>query len=166
MNKPAGRECSQRPRHHPSVYALLPAPLRRRGVQAVGRLDEDATGALLFSDDGALIHRLIAPRHRVAKVYEVQCRHPVDALQLARLRDGVVLRDDPAPVRVVACEATGPAALRLTLTEGRYHQVKRMVAAAGNRVEGLHRSEFAGVRVDGLEPGAWRWLAAAELRLG
>jgi 16S rRNA pseudouridine516 synthase len=158
MNKPPGHECSHKPRHHPSVYGLLPPPLRRRGVQAVGRLDADTTGVLLFTDDGALIHRLTSPKHHVAKVYEVGCVHPVDAEQLARLRAGVVLHDDPAPVRAAACEATGPQALRLTLTEGKYHQVKRMVAAAGNRVDSLHRSTFGPVRVDDLAAGTWRWV--------
>ena len=80
MNKPAGYECSQKPKHHPSVYSLLPGPLRGRGVQAIGRLDEDTTGVLLFTDDGTLIHRLTSPKHHVPKVYEVGCKHPVDAL--------------------------------------------------------------------------------------
>ena len=157
LHKPAGHECSQKPRHHPSVYALLPAPLRARGVQAIGRLDEDTTGVLLFTDDGALLHRLTSPKRHVAKVYEVRCRHAVDAAQLARLRAGVLLHDEEAPVRAAACERTGETSLRLTLTEGKYHQVKRMVAAAGNRVEALARSAFGGVELDGLAAGAWRW---------
>lgn len=162
LNKAAGYECSQKPKHHPSVYTLLPAPLRRRGVQAVGRLDEDTTGALLFTDDGTLIHRLTSPKRHVAKVYDVQCKHAVDAAQVERLLAGVLLHDDNETVRAAACEATGPNSLRLTLVEGKYHQVKRMVAAAGNRVERLHRSEFGGIRVDDLAPAAWRWLAADE----
>ena len=163
LHKPAGHECSLKPRHHPSVYALLPAPLRRRGVQAVGRLDEDTTGLLLFTDDGALLHRLTSPKHHVAKVYEVACRHPLDAGQLERLRSGVLLHDENAAVRAQACEATGERTLRLTLAEGKYHQVKRMVAAAGNRVEALQRSAFGGVRLAGLETSAWRWVDPAEL---
>lgn len=162
MNKPAGYECSQKPKHHPSVYTLLPPPLRLRGVQAIGRLDEDTTGVLLFSDDGTLIHRLTSPRHQVAKVYEVTCKHPVDAGQLERLRSGVLLRDEDETVKAADCEATGPAALRMTLTQGKYHQVKRMIAAAGNRVEALHRSEFGAVRLAGLEPAKWRWLSDPE----
>jgi 16S rRNA pseudouridine516 synthase len=165
LHKPAGHECSLRPRHHPSVYALLPAPLRTRGVQAVGRLDEDTTGVLLFTDDGALLHRLTSPKHHVAKVYEVACRHGVDVGQLERLRGGVLLHDEHQTVRAQACEATGERTLRLTLTEGKYHQVKRMVAAAGNRVEALARSAFGGVRLDALEVGAWRWVDPAELAL-
>jgi len=158
LHKPAGFECSLKPRDHPSVYTLLPVPLRTRGVQAVGRLDADTTGVLLFTDDGTLLHRLTSPKHHVAKVYEVGCKHPVDAAQIARLRAGVLLRDDDATVRAVACEAHGERGLVLTLTEGKYHQVKRMVAAVGNRVDSLARTAFGPVRVDGLAPGRWRWL--------
>jgi 16S rRNA pseudouridine516 synthase len=160
MNKPAGYECSQKPRHHASVYSLLPAPLRQRGVQAIGRLDEDTTGVLLFTDDGTLVHRLTSPKHHVAKVYEVTCKHAVDAEQVERLRAGVLLHDDNETVRAAACEATGEHTLRLTLIEGKYHQVKRMIAAVGNRVEALERSAFGSVRIDGLAAGAWRWLDA------
>jgi 16S rRNA pseudouridine516 synthase len=162
MNKPAGYECSQKPRHHPSVYALLPAPLRRRGVQAIGRLDEDTTGVLLFSDDGALIHRLTSPKHRVAKVYEVTCKHTVDARQVEQLRSGVLLHDENETIRAAACVATGELSLRLTLEEGKYHQVKRMVAAAGNRVLALQRTAFGAIRLHGLDQGAWRWLSDPE----
>jgi 16S rRNA pseudouridine516 synthase len=163
LHKPAGYECSRKPRHHPGVLSLLPAPLRARGVQPVGRLDEDTTGLLLLTDDGALIHRLTSPKHHVPKVYEIGTKHPVDATQVARLLAGVVLDDDPDPVRAAACEATGERALRLTLTEGKYHQVKRMVAAAGNRVETLHRSSFGALRLTpDLAPGQWRWVDAEE----
>ncbi|WP_054017883.1 16S rRNA pseudouridine(516) synthase [Piscinibacter sakaiensis] len=159
LHKPAGYECSQKPRHHPSVLSLLPAPLRQRGVQPVGRLDEDTTGLLLLTDDGALIHRWTSPKHHLPKVYEVTLRHPLDADQLQRLADGVVLDDDPRPVRAVACTATGERALRLTLAEGRYHQVKRMLAAVGNRVEALHRSGFGALVLPAdLAPGQWRRL--------
>ena len=159
LHKPAGHECSRMPRHHPSVYALLPPPLRRRNVQSVGRLDEDTTGLLLFTDDGALLHRWTSPKRHVAKVYEVGCRHPVDASQVARLLAGVSLHDDPEPARAAACESTGPRTLRLTLTTGKYHQVKRMVAAVSNRVETLHRSAFGAFALPAsLEPGAWCWL--------
>jgi 16S rRNA pseudouridine516 synthase len=164
LNKPAGYECSLKPRHHASVYSLLPAPLRQRGVQAIGRLDEDTTGVLLFTDDGALIHRLTSPKHHVPKVYEVGCKHPVDASQLERLRQGVLLHEENETVRAAACEATGPDTLRLTLTEGKYHQVKRMLAAVGNRVEALHRSRIGQLALpDDLAPGQWRWLDADQV---
>jgi 16S rRNA pseudouridine516 synthase len=142
LHKPLGYECSTKPRHHPSVLTLLPPPLRERGVQPVGRLDADTSGLLLLTDDGGLIHRLTSPKHHVAKVYEVSCKHPLADDTVARLLAGVVLDDDPRPVRAVACQASGDSTLRLTLEEGRYHQVKRMVAAVGNRVEALHRSAF------------------------
>ena len=134
MHKPAAYECSQKPSAWPSIYSLLPMPLRRRNVQAVGRLDQDTTGLLILTDDGVLIHRLTSPKKHVAKVYEVGTADPVDSKQVAELLAGVVLHDDPMPVRAAACEITGERALRLTLTEGKYHQVKRMVAAAGNHV--------------------------------
>ena len=173
LHKPAGTECSKKPSAWPSIYTLLPAPLRQRpvkggqpGVLAVGRLDQDTTGLLLLSDDGAFLHRMTSPKHHVPKVYEVVTKHPFDSRQVARLIEGVVLDDDPKPVRAAACEATGECALRLTLTEGKYHQVKRMVSAAGNRVEGLHRSRIGGLALpDDLVPGQWRWLGAAELDL-
>jgi 16S rRNA pseudouridine516 synthase len=158
LHKPAGYECSTKPRHHPSVLALLPAPLRERGVQAVGRLDVDTTGLLLLTDDGTLIHRLTSPKHHVAKVYEVTCKHALAADTAARLLAGVVLDDDPHAVCAASCEATGERTLRLTLTEGRYHQVKRMIAAIGNRVEALHRCAFGEWTLPAdLAPGHWRW---------
>lgn len=167
LHKPAGYECSQKPSAWPSVMTLLPGPLRTRGVQAVGRLDQDTTGLLLLTDDGALIHRLTSPKKHVPKVYEAVTADPVTPGQVAQLRAGVVLHDDPLPVRATACEATGERSLRLTLTEGKYHQVKRMVAAAGNHVERLHRSRFGALALpDDLTPGQWRWLAGPEDILG
>jgi 16S rRNA pseudouridine516 synthase len=165
LHKPAGFECSRQPQHHRSVLSLLPLPLRQRGVQPVGRLDEDTTGALLLTDDGALLHRLTSPRHHVPKVYEVGTRHPVHETQVAALLAGVVLHDDPEPARAAACEVTGTHALRLTLTEGRYHQVKRMLAAVGNRVDSLHRSAFGELQLPAeLQAGQWMWLDGAAQR--
>ena len=173
LHKPAGTECSQKPSTWPSIYTLLPAPLRQRpqkgpvqGVQAVGRLDQDTTGLLLLTDDGQFIHRMSSPRHHVPKVYEVGTKHPLDDRQIARLLAGVVLDDDPRPVKAAACEAVAPQHLRLTLTEGKYHQVKRMLAAVGNRVEALHRSQIGALKLpDTLAPGQWSWLGPEELAL-
>ena len=173
LNKPAGTECSQKPSTYPSVYTLLPAPLRLRpqkgavqGVQAVGRLDQDTTGMLLLTDDGKFIHRMASPRHHVPKVYEVTVKHPLDVNQIRRLLEGVVLDDDPKPVRAAACVATGTHQLSLTLTEGKYHQVKRMLAAVGNRVQVLHRSHIGQLSLPAdLAPGQWRWLQADDLPL-
>ncbi|RZL92866.1 MAG: 16S rRNA pseudouridine(516) synthase [Variovorax sp.] len=171
LHKPAGTECSQKPSTYPSIYTLLPSPLRLRpnkgavqGVQAIGRLDQDTTGLLLLTDDGQFIHRMGSPKHHVPKVYEVTTKHAIDGSQVARLLAGVVLDDDPKPVRAAACEAVEPLHLRLTLTEGKYHQVKRMLAAVGNRVEALHRSRIGqlALPVD-LLPGQWRWLSAKEV---
>lgn len=176
LNKPTGTECSQKPSTYPSIYTLLPSPLRLRpqksavqGVQAVGRLDQDTTGLLLLSDDGQFIHQMSSPKKHSPKVYEVRAKHPLDQKQVQRLLAGVVLDDDPKPVRAAACEivdADGDALhLRLTLTEGKYHQVKRMLAAVGNRVEGLHRSRIGALELPrDLAPGQWRWLREDDLQ--
>jgi 16S rRNA pseudouridine516 synthase len=171
LHKPAGYECSQKPSAWPSIYTLLPAPLRQRpskganpGVQAIGRLDQDTTGLLLLSDDGAFIHKMSSPKRHVPKVYEVGTADPVDAPQIDKLLQGVVLDDDPTPVRAAACESAGTHALRLTLTEGKYHQVKRMLAAVGNRVVSLHRSRIGGLTLPhDLAAGQWRWLTPETL---
>ncbi|MFM2238664.1 MAG: hypothetical protein RJA69_38 [Pseudomonadota bacterium] len=171
LHKPAGTECSQRPSTWPSIYSLLPAPLRQRpnksavqGVQAVGRLDQDTTGLLILTDDGAMIHRMTSPRHHVPKVYEVGTAQPLDDSVVSRLLQGVVLHDDPRPVRAAACELVAPHHLRLTLTEGKYHQVKRMLAATGHEVVSLHRSRMGQLPLPAdLPPGHWRWLSAQEL---
>ncbi|MDD2544676.1 MAG: 16S rRNA pseudouridine(516) synthase [Burkholderiaceae bacterium] len=172
LHKPAGTECSQKPSTYPSVYSLLPVPLRQRpsksavqGVQAIGRLDQDTTGLLLMSDDGQFIHRMASPKKHVPKVYRVTTKHPVDAAQIAQLLAGVVLDDDPKPVRAAACELLEPHQIDLTLTEGKYHQVKRMLAAVGNRVEGLHRWRMGRYDLPAdLAPGQWRWLTADDLQ--
>lgn len=173
LHKPSGHECSQKPSMYPSIYTLLPAPIRQRGggaaagVQAVGRLDQDTTGLLLLSDDGKFIHRMSSPKHHVPKVYQVLAKHAVDDKQVQKLLAGVVLDDDPKPVKAAACVQTGERQLSLTLTEGKYHQVKRMIAAVGNRVEdvgGLHRSRIGQLELpDDLKPGDWRWLTAQDL---
>ncbi|AKJ30497.1 pseudouridine synthase [Caldimonas brevitalea] len=163
MHKPAGHECSQKPSAWPSVYTLLPSPLRLRDVQAVGRLDQDTTGLLILTDDGALIHRLTSPKKHVPKVYEVGTADPITDRQMAQLLAGVVLHDDPKPVAAAACERVAERHLRLTLTQGKYHQVKRMLAAAGNEVVTLHRSRFGALELPAtLAPGQWCWLAGPQ----
>jgi 16S rRNA pseudouridine516 synthase len=165
MHKPAGYECSHHPSHHPSVFALLPPPLLQRGVQCVGRLDQDTTGLLLFSDDGQFIHRMISPKKGVAKVYRAVCADPVSEAMLDALRSGVQLNDEPAPIAALACEAVDGHTLRLTLAEGKYHQVKRMIGASGNRVEALHREAIGDyVLPADLPPGHWCWLEAEDLK--
>ncbi len=165
LNKPSGYECSRKPLHHPSVLSLLPLPLRERGVQPIGRLDEDTTGLLLITDDGQLNHVLSSAKRKVPKVYLAMTKHAVEQDQIEQLLNGVLLNDEPEPIRAAACEIAGSHLLRLTVTEGKYHQVKRMVAAAGNRVEALQRESIGDLSLPGdLAPGDWRWLSAVDLK--
>jgi 16S rRNA pseudouridine516 synthase len=173
MHKPAGYECSHRPGAWPSAYSLLPAPLRQRptksvvqGVQAIGRLDQDTTGLLLLTDDGQFLHKMSSPKHHVPKVYQITTDREVDEQQIAKLLTGVVLNDDPKPVKAAAATQTGEKTLDMTLTEGKYHQVKRMIAAVGNHVVALHRSQIGSLVLgDDLPSGQWRWLTQAELEM-
>ncbi|SEK35976.1 16S rRNA pseudouridine516 synthase [Roseateles sp. YR242] len=164
LYKPAGYECSRKPSHHPSVFSLLPAPLRERDMQPVGRLDEDTTGLLLLTDDGPLQHKLTSPKYHVPKVYEATCKAPVDEAQLRQLMEGVLLEErDPRlaaePVRAAQARMLPDGRLELTLTEGRYHQAKRMVAAVGNRVLALHRRAIGQLSLPtDLSSGGWLWL--------
>lgn len=165
LHKPVGYECSHQPLHHPSVFSLLPAPLLARGVQCVGRLDQDTTGLLLMTDDGGFIHRATSPAKNIGKVYEVRCKHPVDDTQIASLMAGVSLRDAPQPVAALACTRVTAHIMQMTIAEGKYHQVKRMLAAVGNRVEALHRMAIGRyVLPADLLPGAWRWMTDEDLR--
>ena len=164
LNKPAGYECSRKPQHHLCVLELLPVQLRERGVQPIGRLDEDTTGMLIITDDGQLNHVLSSGKRKVPKVYLATTKHPLDEAQIAQLLAGVLLHDEPAPIAAAAATIAAPNLLRLTLTEGKYHQVKRMVAAVGNRVEALHRERVGGLSLpEDLAPGQWRWLSAVDL---
>lgn len=164
LHKPADHECSHRPQHHASIFSLLPPPLVRRDVQCIGRLDHDTTGLLLLSDDGQFIHFWSSGKKRIPKTYEVTTRHPVSREMLESLLDGVQLHDEAAPIRAFACEQTGTHTLKLTVTEGKYHQVKRMISAASNRVEALHRCSVGGLFLpDDLPAGQWHWLEEADL---
>ena len=164
FHKPAGYECSRKPKHHPGIYSILPPQFVERDIQSVGRLDEDTTGLLIMTDDGQLIHALTSPKRKVPKVYRVTVRHPLDENQRQALLDGVLLNDDPAPAHATAAEIVNSHTLLLTLTEGRYHQVKRMLAAVSNRVEALCRVAVGGLELPAdLPPGQWRWLDATDL---
>jgi pseudouridine synthase len=160
LHKPAGVVTTARdPQGRPTVVGLVG---HDRRVVPVGRLDADTTGALLLTNDGPLAHRLMHPRYEVDKVYvaEVEGQPLEDAL--ARLREGVELEDgltSPAVAKVV-----GPSRVELTIHEGRKHQVKRMLEAVGHPVRTLHRKAYAGLTLDGLEPGEWRELSADEVR--
>lgn len=164
LHKPSGFECSHKPQHHPSIFSLLPSPLIERGVQAIGRLDEDTTGLLLLSDDGTFIHRMSSPKWKVPKIYEVITKHAVDDAQIGKLLNGVQLVDEPAPIAALACQKVSDNVIHLTLAEGKYHQVKRMVAAVSNRVEGLKRIQIGDLKLpEDLQPGEWRWLQGNDL---
>ena len=164
LNKPAGYECSKKPIHHPSVMTLLPPPLRCRDVQPVGRLDEDTTGLLILTDDGALQHRLIHPKKHVAKTYEAQCRHPVSEAMIQKLLTGVVLADDDKPVKAQEVKLLPGNVLQLTVTQGKYHQIKRMIAAIGNRCDHLHRTCVGKYRLpDNLPQGQWCFIKKEDL---
>ncbi|MDO9598892.1 MAG: 16S rRNA pseudouridine(516) synthase [Azoarcus sp.] len=164
LHKPTGYECSQKPTFHPSVFTLMPPQFLPRGVQCIGRLDQDTTGLLLLSDNGKFIHQWSSGKKNTPKVYEVTLKHPVSAELIPALLTGVQMHDEPAPVAATACVQTGSHTLQLTICEGKYHQVKRMIGAAGNRVEALHRSRIGGLELDpGLAPGQWRWLEADDL---
>jgi 16S rRNA pseudouridine516 synthase len=165
LNKPEGYECSRQPSHHLGVLLLLPHEFLRRGVQPVGRLDHDTTGLLLLSDDGQFIHRLSSPKYHVPKVYRATTADPVDSTQVRLLLAGVLLKDESSPLAALECRQLGLHEIEITLAEGKYHQVKRMLAAAGNHCESLHRVAIGGLRLEALElsPGRWRYLDEDEL---
>lgn len=164
LHKPAGYECSHQPHEHASVFSLLPDYLLRRGVQCVGRLDQDTTGLLLFSDDGRFIHDHTSPKKQIGKSYQVTCKHAFTSELIEQLLAGVQLHDEPQPLRARRCVGLNERQLELVINEGKYHQVKRMLAAAGNRVDALHRSAIGNyVMPSDLAPGAWAWLSAADL---
>ena len=160
LHKPVGFECSRAPKHHPSIFNLLPPQIGERGVQPVGRLDQDTTGLLLMSDDGQFIHVWSSGKKRTPKRYRVGLKHAHTPELIADLLAGVQLIDEPDEiVAAVAVEPVDAHTIWLTITEGKYHQVKRMIAAAGNRVESLHRDRVGGFDLPAvLEPGDWAWL--------
>jgi 16S rRNA pseudouridine516 synthase len=163
FNKPANYECSHKTKHHPSVYSLLPRPLIERAVQCVGRLDQDTTGLLLLSDDGQFIHRMTTPKKNIGKVYEITTAEPITQKQIDHLLGGVVLDDDPSPCFAKACTLLDERRLAMTIVEGRYHQVKRMLAAVGNHVAQLHRSSIGNYAMPAdLKEGEWCWLSASD----
>lgn len=153
LNKPADYETSKRPSAYPSVWQLL-SPEIRQDAQALGRLDADTEGVLIFTNDGAFNHHLTHPKHHIEKEYRVHLKHPAAPDLCAKLKAGVELHDDGLCVARAATLET-PQRLRLLITGGKYHQVKRMIAAAGNRVEYLERLRFHHWRVDDLARGEW-----------
>lgn len=163
LHKPDGYETSHKPLHNPSVYTLLPWQLGNLGISAVGRLDVDTTGLLLLTTDGQFIHALTSPKRHVPKRYEVTLKHPVTPEFVKHLTAGVFLKDENEKIAADAVDVLDEITILLTITQGKYHQVKRMVAAASNRVAQLHRVGIGALQLGELEEGAWRLLTAAEL---
>lgn len=160
LNKPADCECSRKPSHHPGVLSLLPEQFTRRDVQPVGRLDHDTTGLLLMSDDGAFIHAQSSHKRYIPKVYVATTHDPATSELVAQLLGGVKLHDEPAPLAAVTCRMLDTHQLEIVLEQGKYHQVKRMLAAAGNHCAALRRTEIGGLELDalGLAEGEWCYL--------
>jgi len=165
LHKPAGYTCS---RSDPGaiVYELLPYrfALRSPLLNPVGRLDRDTTGLLLMTDDGSLLHRIVSPKSKLEKVYEAKLARDLRGDEQKVFASGKLkLQSEKTPLAPAKLEVLGPREVRLMLTEGRYHQARRMFAAVGNHVEALHRSRIGGLTLGDLPEGKWRILDAADL---
>ena len=167
LNKPANVECSRKPSHHPGVLTLLPEQCTWRDVQPVGRLDHDTTGMLLMSDDGPFIHAQSSPKRHIPKIYQATTQDPVTPELIALLLAGVQLHDEPAPLAALTCTRRDEHLLDIVLEQGKYHQVKRMLAAADNHCRALHRSAIGSLTLAalGLAEGEWCYLDQAQLAL-
>jgi 16S rRNA pseudouridine516 synthase len=164
LHKPVGYTCSTRDPGR-IVYDLLPPRFRLRDpvVSSVGRLDRDTSGLLLMTDDGALLHRITSPKSQLPKVYEAQLAQDLRGDEAAVFASGtLLLESETTPLAPAQMDVLDSRRARLTLTEGRYHQVRRMFAAVGNRVEALHRRSLGGLALDGLPAGRWRILDAGD----
>lgn len=166
LNKPQGYECSHQATHHFSVFDLFDDILLNRGLQCVGRLDQDTTGLLLLTDDGQLLQALTHPKKHVAKVYSMQTADPVTDQQISELEQGVELRNEQGVFAATDVQRLAPCCLQMTVHQGVYHQVKRMLAAVGNKVEQLHRAQVGRLNLshlDGLAEGEWMYLTQAQV---
>jgi len=166
LNKPLGMTCSHK-EDGALVYDVLPDRWRRRdpAISTIGRLDKQTSGLLLLTDDGDLLHRVISPRRHVAKAYRATLARPLNGTEGALFASGeLVLEGEDKPLAPAVLEVLSPTEARLTVTEGRYHQVRRMFAAVGNHVEALHRERLGGLALpDELAPGEWRLLTEDEI---
>jgi 16S rRNA pseudouridine516 synthase len=166
LHKPAGYTCSNKDTGR-LVYELLPERYRFRDpvLSSVGRLDRETSGLLLFTDDGALLHRIISPKQHVPKVYEIVVADPLRGDEAELFGSGTLMLDgEDTPLKPAGFERLGEHSARLTLHEGRYHQVRRMFGALGNRVVELHRSAMGALTLEGLEEGQWRRLGETDLQ--
>ena len=166
LHKPLGMTCSRK-EDGALVYDVLPERWRRRdpAISTIGRLDKQTTGLLLLTDDGDLLHRVISPKRHVAKVYRATLARPLDGTEgEVFAAGGLVLEGEDKPLSPAVLEVLSPTEARLTVTEGRYHMVRRMFAAVGNHVEELHRERVGGLALpDDLAPGDWRLLDQAQI---
>ncbi|WP_036190779.1 pseudouridine synthase [Marinobacter lipolyticus] len=163
LNKPQGVVSATTDSDHPTALDLLPTNLRHN-LHIAGRLDADTTGLLLLTSDGQWSHRVTSPRVKCPKTYRVTLSDPITEAALQQLRAGMELRNDPRPTKPAKAMRVGEYEIELTISEGRYHQVKRMLAATGNRVEALHRISIGAIALDSnLAPGAFRELTEAEI---
>lgn len=166
LHKPVDVTCSMRDAGR-IVHDLLPPRFRLRSplLSSVGRLDRATSGLLLLTDDGALLHRIVSPKSKLAKTYDATLAHDLRGDEAAVFASGsLVLESDNTPLAPAQLEVRDPRHARLVLTEGRYHQVRRMFAAVGNHVVALHRSRVGGLGLGDLTPGAWRMLDQSDLR--
>lgn len=168
LHKPTGYTCSTKDPGR-VVFDLLPSRYRLRNpaLSTVGRLDRDTSGLLLLTDDGQLLHRIIAPRSKLPKVYLATLAEDLRGDEATTFASGTLLLEgEKTPLLPAELDALGPRSARLTLHEGRYHQARRMFAAVGNHVAALHRERIGGLALDDLPAGEWRALdAAARTRL-
>lgn len=167
MHKPTGVTCSTRDPGR-VVYDLLPPRYKRRDpiLSCVGRLDRETSGLLLFTDDGGLLHRIISPKAKVAKVYRATLDRDLRGDEGAVFASGTLMLDsEETPLAPAGLKVLGPREALVTVTEGRYHQIRRMFAAVGNHVQTLERVAVGGLRLGELAPGTWRLLEAAEREL-
>jgi 16S rRNA pseudouridine516 synthase len=165
LNKPQGYECSHQATHHYSVFDLFDEVLLNRGIQCVGRLDQDTTGLLLLTDDGQFLQALTHPKKHVAKVYQMQTADPVTDMQIEQLTQGVELRNETGIFAATDVKRLAEHQLEMTIHQGVYHQVKRMLAAVGNKVEKLHRKQIGLLDLAELEEGEWIYLTDEQIEL-
>lgn len=164
LNKPAGFITAMKKQSPTDRIVAQLVPVNDiAGLYPIGRLDTDTTGALLFTNDGALGHELLHPSRHVPKTYLVQTTSPLTDRDLQRLREGVEIEGGRTQPALASFEGKSHRALRLVIREGRYHQVKLMIKAVGSKVARLHRESFCGIGVDGLAPGKWRMLNDEEI---
>ena len=165
LHKPVGHTCSHKDQGR-LIYDLLPPRfhIRKPALSSVGRLDRDTSGLLLMTDDGALLHRIVSPKSKLPKVYRATLAEDLRGDEAATFASGtLMLESETTPLLPAELEVITPREARLTLHEGRYHQVRRMFAAVGNHVETLHRERIGGLSLDGLESGQWRPLDASDI---